>query len=395
MSILFRNATVVLPDALLKNACVLVRGNRIESIGRKRSLQDAAESVDCKGAYLAPGFIDIHVHGGDGADFMDGTVDAVTTAIRAHTRHGTTTIFPTTTTGTHAQIRAMLSACKTAQKNWTPAAGAKLAGVHFYGPYFAPNKTGCHRKDSRRDPDPKEYRAAFKSGIVKVATCAAELRGSEAFFKAARKAKCFVTCGHSDASWPEMQTAFDAGMRHVDHFWCAMSSVPSVRARLGSPMRGSMAEFTIFQKEMSTEVIADGSHLAPELLEYAYHMKGAERLLLVTDSSRALDMPPGRYRFGPKNTGEWLVSDGKVGFQPGHGLASTVLGMDVMVRTMATQTSAGVVGAVRMASLTPAERTGIAKTTGSIAPGKRADLVLLSKELAVQRVFIDGREFKR
>jgi len=394
MPIQFYNATVVLPDALLKNACVTVRGNRIESIGRKlRSVADT-ESIDCKGAYLAPGFIDIHVHGGDGADFMDGTVDAVKAAIGAHTRHGTTTIFPTTTTGTHAQIKAMLSACKSVQKSWTAADGARIAGVHFYGPYFAPNKTGCHRKDSRRDPDAREYMAAFKTGIVKVATCAAELRGAEAFFKAARKAKCFVTCGHSDASWPEMQVAYDAGMRHVDHFWCAMSTVPSVRARFGSPMRGSMAEFTIFQREMSTEVIADGSHLAPELLEYAYRMKGAERLLLVTDSSRALDMPPGKYRFGPKTTGEWLVSDGKVGFQPGHGLASTVLGMDVMVRTMATQTSAGVVGAVRMASLTPAERTGIAKKTGSIAPGKRADLVLLSKDLTVRRVFIDGREFR-
>jgi len=395
MPTLFRNATVVLPDRLLKNACVVVHGSKIAHIGEDRRWRAKFDLfVDCKGAYLAPGFIDIHVHGGDGADFMDGTVDAVKTAIRAHTRHGTTTIFPTTTTGTHAQIKAMLSACKSVQKKWEPGDGAYPAGVHFYGPYFAPNKTGCHRKDSRRDPDPREYRAAFKSGIVKVATCAAELRGSEAFFKAAHKANCFVTCGHSDASWPEMQVAYDAGMRHVDHFWCAMSSVPSVRARFGWPMRGSMAEFVLFQKEMSTEVIADGSHLAPELLEYAYRMKGAERLLLVTDSSRALDMPPGRYRFGPKTTGEWLESDGKVGFQPGHGLASTVLGMDVMVRTMAMQTSAGVVGAVRMASLTPAERTGIAKTTGSIAAGKRADLVLLSKELTVQRVFVAGQEFK-
>lgn len=392
---LFVNATIVLPDVLLKNAWVHVVGERIHAVGRvARAGLPYDVRIDCKGAYLAPGFIDIHVHGGDGADFMDGTPEAVRTAIRSHTRHGTTTIFPTTTTGTHAQIRAMLDACKTVQQEWTPADGATLAGVHFYGPYFAPNKTGCHRKDSRRDPDPREYRAALKSGIVRVATCAAELKGAAAFYKAARQAGCFVTCGHSDASWPEMQSAFGAGMRHVDHFWCAMSTVPSVRARLGTPMRGSMAEFTLFEKEMSTEVIADGSHLAPELLEFAYRMKGAARLLLVTDSSRALDMPPGKYRFGPATTGEWLESDGKVGFQPGHGLASTVLGMDTMVRTMARQTSAGIVGAVRMASLTPAERTGIAKTTGSIAVGKRADLVLLSKDLRVQRVFVRGQEFR-
>jgi N-acetylglucosamine-6-phosphate deacetylase len=394
--LLFTHATVVLPGELLKNASVRVAGGRIRAIRVGTiKVQRGETEIDCRGKYLSPGFIDIHVHGGDGADFMDGTPDAVRTALRAHTRHGTTTIFPTTTTGSPAQIRAMLKACAAVQSEQAQQAradGARLAGVHFYGPYFAAEKTGCHTRSARRDPDPKEYRAALKGGLVRVATCAAELKGAEGFYRAAKKQRCLITCGHSNASWPEMERAFAAGMRHVDHFWCAMSSVPAVRARLGTPMRGSMAEFVLAHPEMSTEVIADGEHLAPELLEFAYRMKGPARLLLVTDASRALDMPPGRYRFGPNTTGEWLESNGRIGFQPGHGLASTVVGMDTMVRTMARVTSAGVVGAVRMASLTPAERTGLARQTGSIALGKRADLVVLSRDLRVQRVFIAGIE---
>jgi N-acetylglucosamine-6-phosphate deacetylase len=190
-----------------------------------------------------------------------------------------------------------------------------------------------------------------------------------------------------------MAAAFKAGMRHVDHFWCALSNVSSVRARLGVPMRGSMLEFVLGTPEMSTEVIADGCHLAPELLDFAYRMKGANRLCLVTDSNRALDLPPGRYRFGPNDEGSWFESDGKVGWAPNGSLASSIMGMDHMVRQMKRDTTASLPEVIRMASLTPAELTGISRRTGSIAVGKRADLLLLSRDLKVKKVFIAGDEF--
>ena len=123
-------------------------------------------------------------------------------------------------------------------------------------------------------------------------------------------------------------------------------------------------------------------------------MKGPERLCLVTDSSRALDMPPGPYRFGPREDGEWFESDGEVGRQ-GEVLASSVRGMDHMRRTFAAQTSASLPEAVRTASLTPAERAGIARECGSLEPGKRADVVVLSDELEVERVFVGGAELGR
>jgi N-acetylglucosamine-6-phosphate deacetylase len=189
-----------------------------------------------------------------------------------------------------------------------------------------------------------------------------------------------------------MQRAYRAGMRHVDHFWCAMSSVTSLRGQYGTPMQASMEEFVLAHEEMSTEVIADGQHLSKELLRFAWRMKGVARLCLVTDSNRALGMPPGRYRFGPVEDGAWFESDGKVGFVPGSGLASSVVALDTMVRNMVQLAGVPMEDAVRMASLTPAERAGIAKVAGSIERGKRADIVVLDRRLNVQRVFIGGVE---
>ncbi len=388
--------TIILPDRLLEDGALVYAAGKIIASGPRSTVAipaDALVQVVPLGGYLAPGYVDLHVHGGGGADYMDGSVAAVITANGAHARHGTTTIFPTTTTGSPSQISAMLTSCQAVARAEATTQGARIGGVHFYGPYFADEKVGCHLRSGRRDPDPAEYREHFERGIIRVATCAAELPGAEEFYREARRHGCFVTCGHSDASWSEMAAAFRAGMRHVDHFWCAMSSVPSIRARLGTPSQGSMEQFVIMHEEMSTEVIADGCHLSPELLDFAFVMKGAKRLCLVTDANRALDMPPGRYRFGPASDGEWFESDGRVGFQPGAGLASSVVGMDTMVRTMKKHTRASIVETVRMASLTPAERVGLASEFGSLEVGKRADFLVLDSALGVERVFIGGEEF--
>lgn len=382
---------VVLPDTILDRGAVLCRSGRITGIRRGNGPRTATV-IDADGGWIVPGFVDIHVHGADGADYMDGSAAAVKTANRAHLRRGTTTIFPTTTTGSPAQVRRMLDACLEVRRDWTPRDGARIGGVHLYGPYFAEKKVGCHAVEGRRDPSAAEYDEYFRLGIVRIATCAAELRGARDFYRAARRRKCLVTCGHSNATWPEMERAYKAGMRHVDHFWCAMSSVAGLRAQYGTPMQASMEEFVLARGEMSTEVIADGEHLSKELLEFAYRMKGPQRLCLVTDSNRALGMPPGRYRFGPIEDGSWFESNGKVGFVPGSGLASSVVALDTMVRNMKAMTRAPVEDVVRMASLTPAERAGIAHQVGSLTPGKRADILVLDRRLKVRRVFIGGVE---
>jgi N-acetylglucosamine-6-phosphate deacetylase len=392
VSVIIFRGRLILPGQVLEDGAVVCERGRIAEAGKRRRIPRDARVVESGAGWIAPGFVDIHVHGGEGADYMDGTEDAVRTVNRAHLRHGTTSIFPTTTTGSPAEVERMIAACKAVQTRWTPADGARIAGVHLYGPYFAENKVGCHPVEGRRDPTAAEFDRYFASGIVKIATCAAELPGAEAFYRAARKRKCLITCGHSDSTWSEMARAYRAGMRHVDHFWCAMSSVPSIRARLGTPMQGSMEQFVLAHPEMSTEVIADGQHLSPELLEFAWRMKGAERLCLVTDANRALGMPPGRYRFGPADSGSWFESNGRVGYVPGNGLASSVVALDSMIRVMKAATPAPLHEVVRMASLTPAERAGIAKDAGSLEAGKRADVVILDAKLRVKAVYVDGQE---
>ena len=383
---------MVLPDRTLDNAFVIFRDGLIEQFGRiddalQAALQDL-EVIDATGRYITPGFVDIHVHGGAGADFMDGTVDAAKTACAAHLRHGTTCLFPTTTTGSMEQILAMIQACQhVRESNRMPL----VPGVHLYGPYFAADKVGCHSSEGRRNPTPSEFKEYFRTDFVKIATCAAELEGAGDFYRMAHAQACLITCGHSNSSWSEMQAAFDAGMRHVDHFWCAMSSVASLRQRFHVPMQASMAEFVLMNKAMSTEVIADGWHLSPELLEFAYRMLGPQRLCLVTDCNRALDMPAGDYRFGNLHDGSWLHSDGQVGWAPDRqSLASSVQGMDHMVRHMAEATNATLPEVIRMASLTPAERAGVSTVTGSIDVGKQADLLLLDASLSIESVFLRG-----
>ncbi len=259
----FINATAILPDRLVPRSVVVCDKGRIVSIRSGVKPPAKATTIDTMGGYLSPGYVDLHVHGGGGSDFMDGSQAAVAIACQTHLQHGTTSIFPTTTTGAPEQIHEMLAACRAA-------AQPNIAGVHLYGPYFAANKVGCHSQSGRRDPISQEFDGYFETRQIRIATCAAELPGASAFYRAARRRRCLITCGHSNASWSEMEHAFQAGMRHVDHFWCAMSSVPSLRERLGTPMQASMAEFVLMHSEMSTEVIADGHHLSPELLQFAY-----------------------------------------------------------------------------------------------------------------------------
>ena len=386
---------LVLPDQILQDGCLVTGEGLIEYVGPWDTCpveeQQAVKHI--KDGWIAPGYVDIHVHGGENADYMDGTTEAVRIANRIHARHGTTTLFPTTTTGTPDQLDRMLHACLSVQENHQISDGARIGGVHYYGPFFAPDKVGCHSLDGRRDPDPDEYIRCFDLGIIQVATCAAELPGAEAFYKEASQRGYLVTCGHSNATWNEMASAFEAGMRHVDHFWCAMSSISGIREQYGFPMQGSMEQFVLMEPEMSTEVIADGEHLSPELLEFAYRMIGPDRLCLVTDANRAMGMPPGKYRFGPKDEGAWFESDGKVGFVSRESLASSVVGMDTMVRNMYENTSAEIHEAIRMATLTPAERVGMDDEIGSLEVGKRADFILLDPTLDVADTFVEGMNF--
>jgi N-acetylglucosamine-6-phosphate deacetylase len=391
-SLFFHNGTIVLPDRMCPGGAVEADGGRIIAVHPVAPERPAnAEIVDLQGGYLTAGFFDLHVHGGAGSDFMDGDADAFRTVCRAHARHGTTGLLPTTTVARHEQHLAVLDLCRRFKQEDT--GGAAVFGAHFYGPYFAREARGCHPAAPVRPPQPEEYAAYLDfADCLVTATVAPELPGAEAFVRACRDRGVRCNAGHSYATFDQVEAAVGWGVRHVDHLFCAMSDRARLRQEQTFPMRGGLMEATLWFDELTTEVIADGKHLQRELLLLAYKVKGPDRLALVTDCNRALDMPDGEYLFGPRDGGEPIVRRDGVGVMPdGKALASGVVGMDECVRTFHRLTGVPLVEVLRMASLTPARIAGVDGVTGSVSPGKRADLVVLDPELRVRQVFVAGR----
>jgi N-acetylglucosamine-6-phosphate deacetylase len=386
----FTNGTIVLADRLLTDGAVTIVGDRIGRVGPCETYSEGP-TIDLEGGYLLPGFIDLHVHGGDGADFMDGTAEAFLTVCRAHARHGTTRLLPTTTVARHDQHLAFLAVCR--QLHGADTGGARSLGAHFYGPYFRHEARGCHPAHTR-PPTPEEYEQylAFADCIA-TATVAPELPGAEVFVRACRARGIRCNAGHSHCTFAQMEEAVGWGVWHVDHLFCAMSDRARLRQTQVYPMRGGVMEATLYFDELTTEVIADGKHLERELLLLALKVKGPDRLALCTDCNRALDMPDGPYIFGPLDGGEPILRRDGVGLMAdGQALASGVVGMDECLRTFIRLTGTALPEAARMASLTPARIAGRDTEIGSIAPGKWADLVIADRELQIRAVYVAGRE---
>jgi N-acetylglucosamine-6-phosphate deacetylase len=388
---LFVGGKVILPDRILADGAVETHGDRIVAVHEKRRApQPGQEVVNLQGGYLSPGFIDLHVHGGAGADFMDGTEEAFRTVCHAHARHGTTSLCPTTTVARHEQHLAFLRTCKRLKEGGTGA--ARILGAHFYGPYFAVEARGCHPAADVRPPERREFEQYLEfADAIATATVAPELPGAEEFVRACRRRGIVCNAGHSHATFEQMEAAIGWGVRHVDHLFCAMSDRARLRQTQVYPMRGGVLEATLYFDELTTEVIADGEHLTRELLLLAHKVKGPDRLVLVTDCNRALDMPDGEYTFGPIDGGERIIRRHRVGLLPdGSALASGVVGMDHCVRTFHRLTGVPLFEVVRMASLTPARILGRERDLGSIEVGKLADLVVLDWVLKVTGVYMEG-----
>jgi len=392
-TLLFIGGTIVLEDRLLPNGIVAVDRDRICAVrtGTSWGREAGLTVINLQGGYLAPGFVDLHVHGGDNADFMDGTEEAFCTVCKAHARHGTTSLLPTTTVARHDQHLAFLKVCRRLKHSGTGT--SRILGAHFYGPYFGAEARGCHPAAALRAPFREEYEQylAF-ADCISTATVAPELPAAEAFVRACRAVGIRCNVGHSHATFALMEQALAWGVRHVDHLFCAMSDRARLRQTQTYPMRGGVMEATLYFDTLTTEIIADGKHLERELLLLAYKIKGPDRLALVTDANRALDMPDGEYLFGPTDGGERILRRDGVGLMlDGQALASGVVGLDHAVRTFYRQTGAPLHEVIRMASLTPARIAGWETELGSIAPGKRADLLVLDEDLQVRQVFVDGK----
>jgi N-acetylglucosamine-6-phosphate deacetylase len=384
----FTNATLVLPDRLESRDLATANG-RIAGPGA--AADQTIEVVDLRGMYLAPGFVDLHVHGGDGADFMDGTREAFEAVCRCHLRHGTTSLTPTSTVARMDQYTQFLELC--GELRGDVPGGSRIVGSHFYGPYFARPARGCHPDQDFLTPNAENADAFTKLAgrMPLVVTVAPEIDNAEWLVRTYSARGVRFNAGHSHATFPLVEAAVEWGVRHVDHLFCAMSDRARLRQSQAFPMRAGVLEATLYFDELTTEVIADGKHLSPDLLRLAYKLKGPDRLALVTDAMRAVDMPDGEYWFGATSTGERVRKLDGVGVTlDGTALASGATGMDHCVRTMHRAAGVPLPEVVRMASLTPARILGVDADIGSLEPGKRADLVVLDAELNVKQVYVGG-----
>ena len=384
---------IVLPDRIQRGGIVVRQGRIAEMLDAESTLPEAT-LVDAGDGYICPGFVDLHVHGGAGGDFMDGTAESFLLALRSHARHGTTRMAITTTVATHEKILATLEQTRQFRRTPDPS-GARVMGAHFYGPYFRYEARGAHPGAAVRPAVQEEFDQYLEyADDLVTATVAPEIEGAKEFALACRAKGVRTNVGHSWATFAQMTEAVkEWGVRHIDHLFCAMSDKTRLRQFQMYPMQGGVLEATLYYDELTTEVIADGKHLDDGLLKLALKIKGPDRLALVTDCSRALDMPDGNYVIGPRDGGEPFVKKDDVGMLPDlTALASSVNGMDHMIRTFAELTGRPLWEVIRMASLTPARIAGHAGELGSLEMGKQADVVVFDRDLNVQRVFIEGVE---
>lgn len=385
-----KGASLILPNEECPGALRISQGLIIEVRRDQRIPADGIPVLDGTGFRVCPGFVDLHVHGGGGADFMDGTPESFRLACLAHARHGTTSLLATTTAASPDHLFRMLLTAQGLVKQDT--GGARVMGVHLYGPHFHGPAKGCHPEPERFSPEQIQKLMNF-APILTAATLAPEHPDAESFAVQCVAHGIRLHMGHSHCTFTQAETAVGWGVRHVDHLFCAMSDRARLRLEQTWPMRGGLFEATLCLDELSTEVIADGCHLSPELLRLAWKVKGPNRLALVTDAMRAMDLPAGEYVFGPSEAGVKVFSNGKVGLmQDGKALASAIQGMDHGIRQLLAATGEPLWRIIQTASLIPARIAGLDNEIGSLEVGKRADLVWLDEGLRPVRVWVGGRE---
>lgn len=390
-ALLLTNARVVLETKTLPSGYVLIRDGRIEAAGEGMPPASAASlpAVDCGGGTLCPGFIDLHVHGGGDSDFMDGTPEAVVAAARAHLRHGTTTIAPTSLTCPDSELFDFFDCYREAQR--VTENMPRLAGIHLEGPYFSPAQAGAQPPHLLVNPVPENYREILRrgEGLIIRWSSAPELPGALALGDELHERGIIASIGHSDATYEEVKAAVAHGYTHVTHLYSGMSTI--VRRR-GMRVLG-VVECAYLFDELDVEIIADGIHLPPELLRLIVKTMDAGRLSLITDAMRGAGMPEGPSILGSRKNGQRvIIKDGIANMPDFSGFAGSVATTDRLVRTMVQKAGLPIEEACRMMCLNPARLLHRESELGSIAPGKLADLVLMDESLHAERVFVGGRE---
>lgn len=387
---IFTNARIVLPDTILDDHYLSVKNGVIESIGKgtpDREQLNSCTTVDCGGQYLSPGFIDIHCHGGGGADFMDGHMEDILTAARAHLIHGTTGICPTTLTCSDEELFTFFESFR--QAGEVTEQMPHLLGIHLEGPYFSPAQAGAQPPRYLVHPRPEHYHEILRRGQGNIVrwSAAPELPGALELGDELAGKGIKVSMGHSDAGFEDIVNAMEHGYSQITHFYSAMSTITRKRGRriLG------LIECGYLFDRLKVEIIADGIHLPPELLKLILKCKNHDDICLVTDSMRGAGMPDGPSLLGSKKNGvPVIIEDGIANMPDFSSFAGSVATTDRLVRVMVQKAGLPVWEAVKMASLNPASFLGIQETYGSIQPGKSADLLIFDDDIRISSVYVSG-----
>lgn len=366
----------------LHNGLVVVGNGTISYAGKAdaygKALPDHVVTVE--DGWICPGFVDMHMHGIDGYDTMDGTPESLQAISTALARHGVTSFLATTMTAPYDQLEKVL--VNIAQNSREGLPGAQAIGIHLEGPWINPRYKGAQKEENIAIPklDAVQKLYGLSEGLIKVVTIAPEQPEALEAIAWLKERDVIVSAGHTGATFAQATEAVDAGVRHFTHCFNAMTGLhhrePGV---VGAAM---------YHEQLSTELIADGIHVHPAVMKILYRVKTAERLALVSDSMRAAAMGEGTYDLGGQ---EVHVQDNQAKLADGT-LAGSILTLNRAVGNMVTLSGVSLPDAVEMASLTPASILGIGERKGRLAAGYDADITVLNSQFDVTMTFVAGKE---
>jgi N-acetylglucosamine-6-phosphate deacetylase len=382
-----KNGQLITPSRLISGGTILVRDGIIVAISEYDLDAPDAEILDAGGKYVAPGFIDIHVHGGGGFDFMDNSVEAFIAIAETHARFGTTTIYPTTLTGPTEEIAKTLETFDKAVP--LNNSGAQMMGMHLEGPYFAMNQRGAQDPKWIRNPDAEEYKfIVSRSNSIRRWSAAPELKGALEFGDYIKSHGILPSIAHTDAVYEEVAEAIRHGYTLATHLYSGMSGV----TRRNAFRYAGVVESAFLIDEMDVEIIADGVHLPAPLLKLIYKIKGADKIALITDAMRAAAMPPGESVIGNLQSGiKVIVEDGVSKMPDRSSFAGSVATADRLVRTMIQMAGVSLANTVKMITETPARIMNVYDRKGSLTVGKDADVVIFDENISIHVTMVNGK----
>ena len=375
-----KNGRVVLTDTIV-DAYVYIEDGKILDVTAEELAFD--DEIDAEGNYVSPGFIDIHVHGGAGYEFVDATKEAIKEAANIHAVNGTTTIYPTLSAYDNAKTKNALEALKACKddEDIIP----HIYGAHLEGPYFSPAQSGAQDPSYIRTPDPKEYEEIYNlySDVIKRWDYAPELPGSEEF-QAFLKANGVVSsAAHTDAKYPHMKVAYEGGMKLITHLYSCTSTITR---ESGFRVLG-VIETAYLYDDIDVETIADGCHLPPELLKLVYKFKGPEHMCLVTDAIRHGGMESIENETCENGNMPYIIEDGVAKLADRTAFAGSIATTNALVRTCVKRADIPLTEAVKMITQIPARIMGLT-SKGKIEKGYDADIVIFDEDINVKNVII-------